>query len=107
QAAVAGKVPVGNGNSGDVPAGDNVPLVIQAGKWRRQIVIPHVNACADTAITDFDQTRLPRMHAEGHMPKIALTTGNGDALECLLRKVGIYDVEFTPETGTGRVNFYG
>ena len=33
----------------NVPAGNNIPVVIQLGRWRRQVVIPHVAACADTA----------------------------------------------------------
>jgi hypothetical protein len=101
---VAGQFTLGT-TAADVPAGTNIPLVIQAGRWRRQITLPTVPACQQTMVAAGD-ARLPRDKTEGHIPKIALTTGNGDALECLLRKIGISDSEITTEAGDGRVNLY-
>jgi hypothetical protein len=89
-----------------VPATSNVPLVIQVGKWRRQTTIPTVTACVANNITDINLTRLPRNSTEGHIPKIAVTTGGSDALECFLREIGIADSEFTTDAGAGRVNLY-
>jgi hypothetical protein len=89
----------------DVPATQKVPLVITTGKWRRQIVLPNVAACQDTALTTAD-TRLPKTKAEGDIPRIAITTGSADALECLVRKLGIADSEFTTDAGTGRVHLF-
>jgi hypothetical protein len=96
----------GNFKLDDVPVGENVPVVVQVGKWRRQITIPNVPACTNTPITDKELTRLPRSKAEGDIPRIAIATGGSDALECLLRKVGVAEDEFTNDAGTGRVHLY-
>ena len=86
----------------NMPVGQNIPLVIQTGRWRRQVVIPMTTACTDTMFS----TRMPRNQTEGDIPKIAVATGSADSVECVLRKVGLDDSEFTDATGTGRVNLY-
>ena len=89
----------------NVPVGADIPLVVQIGKWRRQLVIPNVAECVDTPLAA-DQIRLPRKKSEGDIPQIALTTGGADVMECWLRKVGLADEEFTVGTGNGKVHFY-
>lgn len=89
----------------DVPVADDLPLVIQIGRWRRQIKVPKVAQCADTPLTA-DDTRLPRDHTEGDIPQMAVVTSLYDPTECILRKIGVADSEFTDPTGTGRVHLY-
>jgi hypothetical protein len=90
-----------------VPSGKDIPVIISVGKWRRVVTLPRVPECATTPL-DATQTRLPRNQTEGNIPKIALSTGALDALECILRKnkLGLDDSEFTNASGTGRVNLY-
>ena len=89
-----------------VPMTTNVPVVMQIGKWRRQITIPTIQTCTNNALTDKNQTRLPRTQAEGNIPRMAVTTGAADALECLIRRVGVADSEFVTDGGAGRVHLY-
>ncbi len=81
----------------NVPAGSNIPLVVQLGKWRRQTVIPVVKECVENKV-DGSLTRLPKKQSEGDMPQIALTTGGCDKLGCMLPKVGIDPSEFGIES---------
>jgi hypothetical protein len=89
----------------NMPSGDDVPLIIQLGKWRRVVRIPRVEPCANTEL-DKELTRLPRSSAEGDLPRIAVTTGGSDALECLVRKIGVDSSEFSTEKAQGRVHLY-
>jgi hypothetical protein len=93
-----------------VPSGMNIPLVIQIGKWRRQVVVPQIDPCTsvdlDTVLGP-DKMRLPKMTSEGDMPLIALTTACFDAFECFLRVIGVDDSEFVPPgSPTGHVQIY-
>jgi hypothetical protein len=89
----------------NVPVGDNIPLVIQIGRWRREVKLPKVTACTSMALPA-ELTRLPRNQQEGNIPQMAIATGQYDPFECVLRKVGIDVSEFTPPSGTGRVHVY-
>ncbi|APR86417.1 Tryptophan synthase alpha chain [Minicystis rosea] len=89
----------------NVPVGTNIPLVIQLGRWRRQVTIPSVASCTNTAVAA-SLTRLPKNKTEGDIPLMAFSTGAVDALECVMRKIGVDDSEFTAPSGTGRIHLY-
>jgi hypothetical protein len=100
---------------GNVPVGQNIPLVIQLGRWRRQVTIPNVPSCQTTAVpanlTNMPQCETtnascPAGKSKGDIPRMAFSTGVVDALECVMRKIGIDDTEFTIPSGPGRINLY-
>ncbi len=89
----------------NAPAGTNIPLVIQIGRWRRQVTVPSVAACVDNNVAA-TLTRLPQTKAEGDIPHMAFITGSVDGLECVLRKMGVADSEFTRPNANGRIHLY-
>ena len=82
------------------PDGADVPLVLQVGKWRRQIVLPRVDRCAETVVPEGTLT-LPKNGREGDLPSIAVSTGGADTIECLLRRMGVDEAEYVPGAGGG------
>lgn len=89
----------------NVPVGNDIPLVIQVGDWRRELNIGTVEPCVDTPVPD-GTLKLPANRSEGDIPKIAVATGLLDALECLVRKLGVDDSEFTNPRDGGRVQLF-
>ena len=98
----------------NIPVGDNIPVVITIGKWRRIITHPAGQRRAGRQRRSrrrHDAAEEPRRHVAEHdrrvdMPKIAITTGSADSLECLVRKLGIADKEITDGRDAGHVHLY-
>ena len=90
----------------DVPVGVNIPLVMVAGRWRKQMVIPATTACQNTVLPA-NFAVMPQNHNQGDIPLIAIATGEVDQAECVLLKMGISQSEFTDPSGPGRINLYG
>jgi hypothetical protein len=88
-----------------VPATSHVPLVVQIGKWRREVFLPEVKACTTSAVAAAD-SRLPASQSEGDMPQMAILTGGADNLGCFLSGLGIAASEWTSPHGGGRVDVY-
>ena len=118
----------------NVPWGTSFPLVMQLGKWRRQVTIPSsmvTHQCADNLMVDNPPDggtlpdrllRLPRNIHDGDnngqytsIPKIAIAAGHAqnpdkttdERLQCLLRRIGVDASEFTlPSSSAGTVRLY-
>jgi hypothetical protein len=89
----------------NIPVVAELPVVIQLGKWRRELKVTTVEACSERRLPAL-ATRLPRSSSEGHVPRIAISAGTADALECLPRRLGLPDSELTSSRSTGRVHLY-
>jgi hypothetical protein len=100
----------------NVPVGTNIPLVIVSGRWRRQLVIPTTTTCTNTALPSatfassgtMPFAAFPQNQTQGDIPRIAIATGAVDQVECILRKVGVADTEFTDagSVNPGRINLF-
>jgi hypothetical protein len=95
----------------NVPVGSGIPVVIQLGRWRRGVTFDITNACATTAVGDIHMPRTQGGDAgdipgSSNIPLTAVSTGNADAMECVLRKMGVAQSEFTANSGVGRVHVY-
>jgi hypothetical protein len=92
-----------------VPPSGVVPIVIQLGRWRRIFGLTNTNnpgvnvTCAGPNTVTL---RMPRSQAEGDIPFTAISTGKVDPMECVLRKMGVADTEFTAPGGGGRIEMY-
>ncbi len=103
---------MGNFSLQNVPSGANIPVVITIGKWRRQIKLANVAACATQAL-DAANTTLPKSHDDltpnttsVDLPQIAISTGSADTLQCLVRRLGIADKEITTDTQGGTIHLF-
>lgn len=88
-----------------------IPVVVQLGRWRKQFTI-ETEACKNNLVPAYGAApanktaALPSTHAEGNIPLTAISTGSVDGLECVFRKMGVADSEFTDGNGTGRIRLY-
>jgi hypothetical protein len=89
----------------NVPVGTKLPLVVQLGRWRRQFKVDVSNSCGANSIPAGTLT-MPKNHNEGDIPRIGVLTGGFDPIECVLRKMGVQDSEFTNPGGAGHIQFY-
>jgi len=102
-----------------IPVGQEFLLVVKAGRFRRatKFTLPASAACQTTDLPTTlpdNPTRLPRSMSDGsavNIPRIAVTTGRIDAIECVLSKMGIADAEFANpaapvSAGPARINLY-
>jgi hypothetical protein len=92
----------GNFTLVDMPVGLNIPIIAVSGRWRVKSTV-NTTACTSTAIN----LNMPQNQSQGDIPKIAIATGSADPVECVLRKMGISQSEFTDPGVGGRINLFG
>jgi hypothetical protein len=118
---LAGAVTDAHGNftiEGNIPVGVQFVLVVKAGKFRRavQYTLSAGAACQTTALPTAaasNPTRLARHLNDGlavHIPRIAIATGDYDAMECVFWKMGFASSGatnvFSAPQLNGRIHLY-
>src|SRR5262249_8605987 len=99
---------------GDIPVGVDFVLVVKAGKFRRATMqnLSRGSACTDVTLPQTlpnNPTRIPRTTSDGlavNFPRIAVSTGQIDAMECVLEKIGIDHSEFGNFGGNAHIDLY-
>ncbi len=86
-----------------VTPGPATRVVVQSGRWRREITVP-VTACVNNTPAD-GTFRMPRSRTDGlgnvaNIPKTAIATGNQESLECMLLRLGIAPTEIQRRVGS-------
>jgi hypothetical protein len=90
----------------NAPDGADIPLVIQIGKWRKQLKVPTVTRCQDNPQAD-KSLSLPKNHTVGDIPSMAIATGGADSMECLLKRIGVDESEYGGgASGAGRIHIF-
>jgi hypothetical protein len=83
------------------PASDTpIALVVQVGKWRKLYTLPKVASCVDNPVPfklTLPSKNSPSDPSIGSIPNIAIATGAADSLECLLKRIGVDDSEYTSD----------
>ena len=87
----------------NVPVGDAIPIVIQTGRWRRQVAMK-IDPCVDNLLPD-ELAHLPQNRSQGDIPRMAIVTGEIDPLECTLAKL-IDPAELGAPGSDARVHIY-
>jgi hypothetical protein len=77
-----------------VPAGASVPLVVQKGRFRRLISVAVQPCLTQSVATDGNKLALPSSQQQGDLPQMAVAAGDHDAIECVLRDLGLDPSEF-------------
>ncbi len=99
---------------GNIPVGSEFIIAVKAGKFRRaeHYTLPESAACRTTTLPTAlpsNPTRLPRNRDDGlgvNVPRIAVSTGEVDAMECLFEKMGVSHSEFSRPQLDGRIHLY-